>query len=490
MVVAAGILHCFTDPVAVICEMARVASKAVSIESTHISLYESGVLDEDRDVYARGLAQLAPQAICNKTGGEHSFRGLAVVPSRELIASLFAASGFDVQRVYVRDDPAASRDDTAMFTTPAQETAACLPKRFFLRCVRSDTRPVAADRIPNTASLEGMVISGDGAVQSWSSQPRYWSYTAGVEIEGTRGASDDYSTDTADDTTGTVAATTAPCASQRICPLRHQEASKAETRVVREGAGASKAKGLGADEENELTAGTAGGWVFDMKVAKRFDREASCHIPDYREVINLSVDTVIRAAEVGGGCRSRLRIIDIGCATGNTIRAFLSTGFELVSGVDCSPSMLDQAREKLPDGVALHCDTRLPPASANEPEARYHAIIANWTLIFIPELAERLAYIRDIYANLVPGGVLVLTEKTNQDEAVRDMYWDFKRRRGVSEKEIQAKAMKLQGVLITQPASWYDSALSDAGFKSISVAWARYGFVTFIARKSGEWPGV
>ena len=147
--------------------------------------------------------------------------------------------------------------------------------------------------------------------------------------------------------------------------------------------------------------------------------------------------------------------------------------------------MLDQARDKLPKSVALHCDSRLPPASASDPDAGYHAVIANWTLIFIPDLAERLAYIRDIHTNLAPGGVLVLTEKTDQSEVVRDMYWDFKRRRGVSEEEIQAKARKLQGVLTTQPCAWYDRALVDAGFEAVSVAWARYGFVTFTARKGG-----
>lgn len=401
-----------------------------------------------------------------------------------------------------------------MFTTPAQETAACLPKRFFLRCTRAGAKPVAVGRLPTTASLEGMVVSGDGTVQSWSSQPRYWSYTAGAiesgEEQGSAGRDSDGDADATADATaadgvggGTSSQEEAATANGVARSARDESAAQAGAErqelagaeaEAEAGAGAGAGPGAGAgagtgrvgtDEEDDLTTGTAGGWVFDMKVAKRFDREASCHIPDYREVINLSVSTVIRAVERSGACRSRLRVIDIGCATGNTIQAFLSTGFKLVSGVDCSPSMLDQARAKLPDGVALHCDTRLPPASANDAEARYHAVIANWTLIFIASLAERLAYIRDIHDNLAPGGVLVLTEKTDQDETVRDMYWDFKRRRGVSEEEIQAKARKLQGVLTTQPASWYDGALNEAGFESVSVVWARYGFVTFVARKSG-----
>ena len=67
---------------------------------------------------------------------------------------------------------------------------------------------------------------------------------------------------------------------------------------------------------------------------------------------------------------------------------------------------------------------------------------------------------------------------------VKHMYWDFKRRRGVSEEEIAAKANKIQGVLCNVSVSWYEEVLQSAGFASVCIAWARYGFVTFIARKS------
>ena len=56
-------------------------------------------------------------------------------------------------------------------------------------------KPVAVGRLPTTASLEGMVVSGDGTVHSWSSQPRYWSYTAGAiesgEEQGSAGRDSD-----------------------------------------------------------------------------------------------------------------------------------------------------------------------------------------------------------------------------------------------------------------------------------------------------------
>ena len=110
--------------------------------------------------------------------------------------------------------------------------------------------------------------------------------------------------------------------------------------------------------------------------------------------------------------------------------------------------------------------------------------MANWTLHFIVDPAERHKYLQSVHDALAPsGGVLVLTEKTRQDASTREMYHEWKTRppRSVSAAEVKAKAARLKGVLETLPPVWYEHALERCGFVEVSVLWARFGFVTWVA---------
>ena len=49
VVLAAGVLHCFTDPIEILREMARVAAHAILLENTHAGLYGDGYLDNPED---------------------------------------------------------------------------------------------------------------------------------------------------------------------------------------------------------------------------------------------------------------------------------------------------------------------------------------------------------------------------------------------------------------------------------------------------------
>jgi hypothetical protein len=61
----------------------------------------------------------------------------------------------------------------------------------------------------------------------------------------------------------------------------------------------------------------AGAWAFDEEIAQRFDREALLHIPSYERVIELSVRVL---ADTLGAERADGAVIDVGCATGRTMR--------------------------------------------------------------------------------------------------------------------------------------------------------------------------
>jgi hypothetical protein len=113
----------------------------------------------------------------------------------------------------------------------------------------------------------------------------------------------------------------------------------------------------------------------------------------------------------------------------------------------------------------------------------WRGVIANWTLHFIVSREERRRYVVDVFEKLTPGGVFVLTEKTQQDDIQQSEYHQWKQQQGLSDMEVEAKAERIKGVLCPLPASWYDSALAQAGFVDVELASNHFEFRTWVARK-------
>lgn len=204
-------------------------------------------------------------------------------------------------------------------------------------------------------------------------------------------------------------------------------------------------------------------WTFDDDVARRFQIEADTHIPDYRRVIDLSVDMVSRLYDQSA------RIVDVGSALGFTVDRFLSEGYDHVQGLEISTSMrnhsLHQERILLADRL---------------PQERYHAILINWTLHF---MTDRVDYLQDVHDRLLPGGLLILTDKMTQSLETKQAYHAWKRSNGVSQDTIRQKEQRLKGVLETKPLVWYLDSLESLGFQQIEVVNSRFCFNTLICRR-------
>jgi len=207
-------------------------------------------------------------------------------------------------------------------------------------------------------------------------------------------------------------------------------------------------------------------WKFDQHVANSFDTIAQKNIPDYERVLKLSID-YIKMLKI-----KTPRIIDVGCATGNTLQLLAKNGFKNLVGVDNSQQMLDKVSVQYAE---LICSDHLPVNV--DP---YHVVLANWTLHFIEQREE---YLRSIYDALHDGGILILTEKTQASAITTSLYKQFKLDSGMTKQEIMEKEQQLQGVLVTYSADWYLMVLSSLGFQQVDVVNARLGFVTFLARK-------
>ncbi len=200
-------------------------------------------------------------------------------------------------------------------------------------------------------------------------------------------------------------------------------------------------------------------WVFDNSVAERFQHEAETNIPSYQTVIDKCLQFANKHLQKSD------KIIDVGSALGYTMDRFINAGFTDVLGVDNSPSMNEKNKHP------TICSNTLP-------DYKYKLVLINWTLHFVQ---DKYSYLKDIY-NKLDNGHLILTDKTSQSETVKELYYDFKRSKGVSDEYIYQKEKNLIGVMLSVPVDWYLKSLREIGF-TVDIIHSDLGFITFLCKK-------
>jgi tRNA (cmo5U34)-methyltransferase len=222
-------------------------------------------------------------------------------------------------------------------------------------------------------------------------------------------------------------------------------------------------------------------------VAAVFDDMLERSVPFYVEQQGMVVELARRFWQ------QETLVVDLGCSTGTTLVSVCSALRDTRAiGVDSSAAMLARAssalvRAGLSDRVDLvEADLEAGLGRLQLPSTS--VVTSCWTLQFLrPEHREGL--LREVHDILVPGGALVLAEKTvPADAKVADqytkLYEDFKRRSGYSETEIARKRLALEDVLIPLTIEENLRLLSEVGFASASTFFQWYPFTAFLAVKS------
>lgn len=205
-------------------------------------------------------------------------------------------------------------------------------------------------------------------------------------------------------------------------------------------------------------------WEFNEEVATTFVDHARQHIPNY----NLVIDKCVSVCEYY--LEESNPIIDVGCATGETLRRLHSAGFNHLYGVEASHSMLK------------HCDRKIAKLIHSDrfPNKSFDAVLCNWTLHFIEDKEK---YLIDIHRNLNEGGFLILSEKTSLDPVAIDHYHSWKLAQGVTLEQIAAKEAAVKDIMYIKNPKWYLDTLEWIGFKNIQIIDASWCFTTFIGIK-------
>ena len=229
---------------------------------------------------------------------------------------------------------------------------------------------------------------------------------------------------------------------------------------------------------------TRGSFRFNDEVAGVFDNMASRSIPFYQDIIHLSSKVIERFAQDGTS------VYDLGCSTCSLLilsaKKLAERDVKLI-GYDPSESMRRKAQEKLDvytysHGIELRdgvCQT------ANLENAS--VVILNYTLQFVPS-EDRAEVIQRIYDSLVPGGILILSEKIAFDDNFvadycTDLYMDLKRENGYSELEISNKREALEDILVPWTLDKNLTVLKESGFGHCETIFKWSNFCTIIAHK-------
>ena len=241
------------------------------------------------------------------------------------------------------------------------------------------------------------------------------------------------------------------------------------------------------DQRDILYADTVtepGLFAFDDRVARVFPDMIKRSVPGYTTVVAMTGLIAARYA------KADTLLFDLGCSLGASTLSMrqhtLPPGSRIV-GVDNSEAMLAQCR------TIIDTDSHDTPVDlvcadlAQVTVENASVVVLNWTLQFVP-LEQRSAVIAGIFDGLLPGGVLVLSEKvTFEDPRLDalniDLHHAFKRANGYSDLEIANKRSALENVLVPETLATHRSRLAEAGFESCDVWFQCFNFASLVAIK-------
>jgi tRNA (cmo5U34)-methyltransferase len=238
------------------------------------------------------------------------------------------------------------------------------------------------------------------------------------------------------------------------------------------------------DLVDETITAVEGGWEFTSEVAEHFDDHVQKSIPMYEQFQDMTVNISEWFVHDGS------TVYDIGCSTGETIARLVKKHASKKNvqfiGIDTSEAMITQAQKKSSAQNVQFLHQDVTKTAFREADM----VISLFTLQFL-EMKERMRILQEIYDCLSIGGALVIGEKMlaeegRFDELWTELYWDFKRGRGLTDDQILHKARSIRGVL--RPLTVHENIklLRTVGFTSIDIFIKWYNFAGILAIKTAD----
>ncbi|WP_068546610.1 carboxy-S-adenosyl-L-methionine synthase CmoA [Thalassotalea crassostreae] len=223
---------------------------------------------------------------------------------------------------------------------------------------------------------------------------------------------------------------------------------------------------------------------FDAQVVEVFPDMIKRSVPGYSTIIETIGQLSARYAQ------DNTNIYDLGCSLGAASLAMRQN----IVAENCNIIAIDNSKD-----MVERCQMHVNAFKATTPcevkqgdiltENMQNAsmIVLNFTLQFIaPE--QRQTLLNNIANALVPGGILVLSEKIYDHDPVcrdllNDLHHNFKRANGYSDLEIAQKRAAIENVMKPDELSTHIERLTQAGFNHATPWFQCFNFFSLIAIK-------
>lgn len=223
---------------------------------------------------------------------------------------------------------------------------------------------------------------------------------------------------------------------------------------------------------------------FDAQVVEVFPDMIKRSVPGYSTIIETIGQLSARYAQ------DDTNIYDLGCSLG---AASLAMRQNIIAD-NCKIISIDNSKE-----MVERCQIHVNAFKAKTPcmvkqgdilaEDMHNAsvIVLNFTLQFIAP-KHRQTLLDNIAKALVPGGILVLSEKIYDEDPVcmdllNDLHHNFKRANGYSDLEIAQKRAAIENVMKPDHLNTHLQHLNNAGFGHATPWFQCFNFFSLIAIK-------
>lgn len=227
------------------------------------------------------------------------------------------------------------------------------------------------------------------------------------------------------------------------------------------------------------------GFRFDHNVVAVFPDMIQRSVPGYSTIIAMISQLTARYAQHGTYC------YDLGCSLGAAtlaMRQGIGNKQCTLVGVDNSADMINRCRDIVAADTTAKAPVELILGGIETLELQPASVVVlNFTLQFLP-VEQRQTLLASTAKALVPGGVLILSEKLAFDdprhhELMIDLHHNFKRSQGYSDLEIAQKRQAIENVLIPETLPCHQNRLKNAGFSSVELWFQCFNFASMIAFK-------
>lgn len=230
------------------------------------------------------------------------------------------------------------------------------------------------------------------------------------------------------------------------------------------------------------------GFKFDADVVAVFPDMIQRSVPGYETIIAMTGTLAGRYAQPQSTC------YDLGCSLGASTLA-MAQHIEVpdcnIVAIDNAPAMIEHcsrilAAEQPDTNVELICADLLD-LPLEKPLDNASMVVLNFTLQFLPP-ETRTALMQRIYDALLPGGIIILSEKIafaddHLNQLMIELHHSFKRANGYSELEVAQKRSALENVLIPETLDQHRERLTHVGFKRIDIWFQCFNFASLLAIK-------